>query len=124
MPAPDEIRFAKNRLHLNDLLVECMHTLDACLGLEWKSIGGHLDSFTGRLLEHTIANQHLSHERVYLNGEKVGFIIGADPKWNPVVFVTTSRADPALFELDADLDGYERVRAAMVAALRAVRERS
>ncbi|MBS0657793.1 MAG: hypothetical protein JSR82_06030 [Verrucomicrobia bacterium] len=124
MATPEEIRFAKNRFHLNDLLVECMFTLEACLGLEWKSIGGDLESYTGRLLENTIANQHLSHERVYLNGDKVGFIIGADPKWNPVVFVTTSHADPALFELDAQIEGYDRVRAAMVAALKSVQTRS
>ena len=75
-------------------------------------------SVTGPLLGHTIANQHLIHERVYEGGIKVGYIIAADHAWNPIVFITSSVADPTPFNLDVELEGFGEVRKALVDAIR------
>lgn len=70
-------------------------------------------------LPHTIANQQLIEERVYAGG-KIGFIIGADHDWNPIVTITSSSADPLTFTLHPDLKEYHQVREAIVNAFRAL----
>ena len=121
MPSPEEIKFAKNRFRLQDSLNECMSTAEDCLGAKWTSAGGDLTSVTGALLGHTIANQHLIHERLYEGNIKVGYIIAADHDWNPIVFITSSLSDPIPFNLDSELNGFGDVRKSLVAAIRATK---
>jgi hypothetical protein len=121
MPSPEEIIFSKNRFRLQDSLNECMSTAEQCFEAKWTSAGGDLMSFTGALLGHTIANQHLIHERIYEGNIKVGYIIAADHDWNPIVFITSSLSDPIQFNLDPELSGFAEVRKALITAIKATK---
>ena len=118
MATPEEIKFANNRFALQTMLNECFATAEECLGRDCTALGTSLDSFTGPLLGHTIADQHLIQNRTYSGTFKIGFIIASGPSWNPIVFVTSSGSDPVQFPLGVDLSGFDEVRKALVQALK------
>jgi hypothetical protein len=118
MPSPEEIEFAQNRFALQSRLNDCFATAEEILGIHCDGLSANLDSVTGPILSHTIANQHLTHERLY-GATKVGYIIAADHEWAPIVFITSSAADPIPFQLDRDLNDFPKVRKALTDAIRA-----
>ncbi len=93
MASAEEIQFSKDRYRLQDMVLATYKTLEICLGLQFASSSGSLDSVTGPILGDTLADQVLVLSREYWRGNfgdksRIEVAIGHNDKWRPVVTAT------------------------------------